>query len=135
MRSIVVFAALLSCAQAQVCFAADDCAGDETGAGQRACLETQAIRSRGEVERLEGQLRSRITLWEQGPVVVRRSLALFEQDRIAYRAYRQAHCALRVSSAVGGNDAGDMRHACEVDMDRGRIATIKSALDGFDPGD
>ena len=135
MRLIVAFAALLSCAQAQVCFAADDCAGDETGAGQRACLEAQAIKSTGEVERLEGQLRSRITLWGQGSAVVRRSLALFDQDRAAYRAYRQAHCALRVSSAVGGNDADNMGYACEVDMDRGRIATIKSALDGFDPGD
>jgi Lysozyme inhibitor LprI len=135
MRSTVIFAVVFSCAQAQVSVAADDCAKDETDAGQRACLETHAIKTRGEVERLEGQLRSRITLWEQGPVVVRQSLALFEQDRAAYRAYREAHCALRVSSAVGGNDAGDMRRACEVNLDRGRIAAIEAALDGFDPGD
>ncbi|NOT86687.1 MAG: DUF1311 domain-containing protein [Lysobacter sp.] len=135
MRAFVVFAALFSCAQAQVSFAAGDCAGDETDPGQRACLETHAIKSRGEVERIEGQLRSRITLWEQGPAVVRRSLALFEQDRVAYRAYRQAHCALQVSSAVGSDDVSDRRYACEVDLDRGRVATIKVALDGFDPGD
>lgn len=135
MRWIVVFALVFSCAQAQVSVAADDCAGDEADAVQRRCLEMHAIKTRGEVDRLEGQLRSRIALWEQGPVLVRRSLALFDQDRAAYRAYRQAHCALRVSSAVSGSGTDDMGYACEVDLDRGRIATIKSALDGFDPGD
>lgn len=135
MRPIIVCAALLSCLQAPLCAAADDCSAIETQVEQRECLETLAAKTEGEVERFEGQLRSRIALWEQGPVHISRSLALFEQERVAYRAYRQTHCALLASSVAGGNGASDMRAACEFDLDRDRIEAVKDALGRFDPGD
>ena len=136
MRTIVACFALLSCMQASVCLAADaDCADGKTGAVHRECLDALATKTGGEVGRLEGQLRSRIALWEREPADIRRSLALFEQDRDAYRTYRQAHCALQSSSAAHRNDADDTRIACGIDLDRGRIAAIKVAMTGFDPGD
>jgi uncharacterized protein YecT (DUF1311 family) len=135
MRAVIVCAALLSCLRAPLCAAADDCSAIETPVEQRECLETLATKTDGEVERIEGQLRSRIALWEQGPVHISRSLALFEQESVAYRAYRQTHCALLASSAAGGNGASDMRAVCEVDLDRDRIAAIRDALGSFDPGD
>lgn len=135
MRPIVLCAALFSCGQASISIAGDDCVDNQAPVERRACLEALMVKTGSEVERFEGQLRSRITLWARDPADIHESLALFEQDRVAYRAYRQAHCALEASSAVGSNDASDTRIACEADLDRGWIKTIKVALERFEPGD
>jgi uncharacterized protein YecT (DUF1311 family) len=135
MRPIMLCAALFFCGQASVSIAGDDCGQSQARVERRACLEALMAKTDTEVERVEGQLRSRITLWATDPADIRRSLALFEQDRVAYRAYRQAHCALEASSAVGSSDASDTRIACEADLDRGWIGTIKGALEKFELGD
>ena len=135
MRPILLCAALFFCGQASVSIASDDCLDSQVPVEHRACLEALMAKTGSEVERVEGQLRSRITLWARDPADIHESLALFEQDRVAYRAYRQAHCALEASSAVGSSDASDTRIACEADLDRGWIETIKGALEKFEPGD
>ena len=135
MRPIVLCAALFSCVQASVSIASDDCVNNPAPVERHVCLEVLMAKTGSEVERVEGQLQSRITLWARDPADIRRSLALFEQDRVAYRAYRQAHCALEASSAVGSSDASDTRIACEADLDRGWIETIKGALEKFELGD
>ena len=135
MRPILLCAALFFCGQASVSIAGDDCGQSQARVERHACLEALMVKNDTEVERVEGQLRSRITLWARDPADIRRSLALFEQDRVAYRAYRQAHCALEASSAVGSSDASDTRIACEADLDRGWIETIKGALEKFELGD
>ncbi len=135
MRPIMLCAALFFCGQASVSIASDDCADHQVPLERRACLEALMAKTGNEVERFEGQLRSRITLWARDPADIHESLALFEQDRVVYRAYRQAHCALEASSAVGSNDASDTRIACDADLDRGWIETIKGALEKFELGD
>lgn len=135
MRPILLCAALFLCGLASVSIASDDCLDSQAPVEHRACLEALMAKTGSEVERVEGQLRSRITLWARDAADIRQSLALFEQDRVAYRAYREAHCALEASSAVGRNDASDTRTACETDLDRGRIETINGALARFELGD
>ena len=129
-HAVVAVTALMMCAPAQRCLAA----GDRVGPSHPSAPEASLTKVDAEVERLEGQLRSRISLWEQTPAHIRESLALFEQDRVAYRAYREAHCALRASSAIGA-DVDAARAACEAALDRDRVVMMQATLDGFDPGD
>lgn len=133
-QAITAVFALLICVPAQRCLAADDRLVRSAHEVHPATAEASVVKVDREVERLEGRLRSRISLWEQSPAHIRESLALFEQDRVAYRTYRQAQCALRASSASTA-DVSAVRTACEAALDRDRTAIIQATIVGFDPGD
>lgn len=133
-HAVVAVTALLMGAVPQCGLAAENRVARSAHEVHPAAEEASLTKVDSEVERLEGQLRSRISLWEQTPAHIRGSLVLFEQDRIAYRAYREAHCALRASSAIGA-DVDAARAACEAALNRDRAAIMQAALDGFDPGD
>ena len=135
MHRFAFLSAFLLCLFASGAAAAMDCTESKSHVEGRICLEALAIKTNLEMERLEGQLRSRIKLWDQDPASIQHSLVMFDQERQAYRRYREARCEFDASAAAGGNGAGDMRLRCMANLDGQRIENLNIRLEWIEPED
>jgi uncharacterized protein YecT (DUF1311 family) len=114
---------------------AEDCSTVVGHAAERACLEHLAAKTDAQLQALEKRVAARIALWDQEPVYIHGQQARLKADERAYRDYREAACEFDADAAAGGNGAGDTRLQCRIDLDRARIARLKTRLDWFGLGD
>ncbi|MGN6152526.1 MAG: hypothetical protein ACTHOH_11045 [Lysobacteraceae bacterium] len=80
-------------------------------------------------------MKARIALWDQeDPARLKRAEVLFDEDIVAYRRHREAHCAF-VAASAADDVAEATRLRCDIAMDTARASTLEGEMAGFGLGD
>ena len=110
----------------------NDCYARASHVEQRECLESASTESDRALTAAEDTIRQRITKWDEQPDYKSASRGAFDSAAAAFRTYRSRQCDFAATTAAGGNGAGDLRLACEIDLNQLRVQRLKEQ-GGFTP--
>lgn len=100
------------------------CAGEDSHAAMRACLEKRATESDDALISAEETLLKNISKRQEDVNYIQAMKAAVQLSRQSYKDYRDKQCEMYASMAAGGNAAGDLRFACAIVLNNMQIEQL-----------
>jgi len=109
-----------------------ECWNRESHALARECFEESSRRSEEALAAELKTVRETVKTWDEEERYRNEAMSRVERSAAAFRKFRREQCDLEAASTAGGNAAGDLRAACESELNRREIARLRALRARFE---
>ena len=96
--------------------------------GLNRCVTKRAAIARTNLQAMEDSVRKAIAKSNEDASYLKPVQQRFEASVESYRKYRKDQCQLREALAAMGNGAGEIKLACEAELDTNRAEELKAGI-------